>query len=64
MKDYDERHDNPDKYPWFAYFRYGWHTMTYLTDEEVKQAIRFYHLYKNGCKWERGGRQPITIMPR
>lgn len=60
-----ERRDNPDKYPYFAYFQFGFHNMTYLSEEEVKEAVKFYHLksdYKGG--YFRYGRQPITIMKR
>lgn len=60
-----ERRDNPDKYPYFAYHQYGFHRMTYITEEELKEAIKFYHL-KSDCKggYLRYGRQPITILPR
>ena len=60
-----ERKDNPDKYLYFAYHQYGFHRMTYITEEELKEAIKFYHLksdYKGG--YFRNGRQPITILPR
>lgn len=60
-----KRHDNPDKYPYFAYFQFGFHNMTYLSEEEVKEAVKFYHLksdYKGG--YFRYGRQPITILLR
>lgn len=63
--DQKERRENPDKYPYFAYYQYGFHRMTYLTEEEVKDAIKFYHLksdYKGG--YFRYGRQPITITLR
>lgn len=60
-----ERKNNPDKYPYFAYFQFGFHRMTYITKEELKEAIRFYRL-KSDCKggYFRYGRQPITILPR
>lgn len=60
-----ERKDNPNTYPYFAYFQFGFHRMTYLSEEEVKDAVKFYHLksdYKGG--YFRYGRQPITILPR
>ena len=60
-----ERRENPDKYPYFAYFAFGFHRMTYMTEEEVKEAVKFYHLksdYKGG--YFRRGRQPIDILPR
>lgn len=60
-----ERKDNPKKYPYFAYFQFGFHRMTYMSEDEVKDAIKFYHLndnYKGG--WFRYGRQPIFILPR
>lgn len=59
-----ERKDNPDKYPWFAYHQYGFHHMTYLSDKEVEENVKFYHLSKIGENWVRYGRQPIMIMPR
>lgn len=60
-----ERKDNPDKYPYFAYYQFGFHRMTYITEEELKEAIEFYHL-KSDCNggYFRYGRQPITILPR
>ena len=60
-----ERKDNPDKYPYFAYFQFGFHRMTYMTEDEAKEAVKFYHLksdFKGG--YFRCGRQPINIMPR
>lgn len=60
-----ERKDNPDKYPWFAYYQYGFHRMTYLTDEEVTEEVKFYKLKSDGKGgYFRYGRQPIMIMPR
>lgn len=64
MTDHEERKANRVKYPWFAYFQYGWHTMTYLSDAEVEEAKKFYHLHKTGEAWECSGRQPIIILPR
>lgn len=60
-----ERKDNPKKYPYFAYFQFGFHRMTYMSEDEVKDAIKFYHL-NDDCKggWFRVGRQPIFILPR
>lgn len=61
----EERKNNPDKYPYFAYFQFGFHRMTYMTESEVEDAVKFYHLksdYKGG--YFRYGRQPITIIPR
>lgn len=60
-----ERRDNPDKYPYFAYYQFGFHRMTYLSEEEVKEEVKFYHL-KSDCKggYFRLGRQPISILPR
>ena len=60
-----ERRDNPEKYPYFAYFQFGFHRMTYMSEKEVKEAVKYYHLksdYKGG--YFRYGRQPIDIMPR
>jgi hypothetical protein len=60
-----ERKDNLDKYPYFAYFQFGFHRMTYMSEDEVKEAVKFYHLksdFRGG--YFRGGRQPIDIMPR
>ena len=60
-----ERKDNPDKYPYFAYYQFGFHRMTYMSGDEVKEAVKFYHL-KSDLKggYFRCGRQPINIMPR
>lgn len=59
------RHDHPEEYPWFVYYQFGWHTMTYLTDHEKDQAVRFYHLYGTDKKgYSRYGRSPIFIMHR
>lgn len=63
--DQKKRRDNPDKYPYFAYYQFGFHRMTYLTEEEVKADVKFYKLkpdYKGG--YFRYGRQPITITLR
>ncbi len=62
-QEYRERH--PKEYPWFAYYQYGFHRMTYLTDEEVAEEVKFYKLKSDGKGgYFRFGRQPITIMPR
>ncbi len=63
-KDQQFRKDNPDKFPYFAYFQFGFHNMTYCSEDELQEYIKFYKLKKIGDKWERFGRQPITIMPR
>lgn len=60
-----EKQDHPEKYPYWAYFQFGFHRMTYMTEAEVQDAVKFYKLkpdYKGG--WFRFGRQPITIIPR
>ena len=66
--DYEDKlkykHDHPEEYPWFVYFQYGWHNMTYMTDEEVKDAVKFYHLHGDENGYHRLGRQPIFILPR
>lgn len=60
-----ERRDNPDRYPYFVYFQFGYHRMTYMTEEEVRSAVKFYHLYSDGKGgYERFGGQPIFIVPR
>lgn len=60
-----ERRDNPDKYPYFAYFQFGYHRMTYMTGDEVQDAVRFYHLFSDSKGgFFRNGRQPIFIVPR
>ena len=38
--------------------------MTYCSEDELREYIKFYKLKQIGDKWERFGRQPITIMPR
>jgi hypothetical protein len=38
--------------------------MNYYSEEEVQEMVKFYRLKKIGDKYERYGRQPITIMPR
>ena len=59
------KHDHPEEYPWFIYYQFGWHNMTYITDEEKDQAVKFYHLYGNDEKgYSRHGRQPIFITRR
>lgn len=62
--DRKRRKEDYVKYPWFVYKCYGFHDMTYYTDEEVQGAVKFYHLWKSGDGYERAGRQPIYIMPR
>lgn len=60
-----KRRDNPNAYPYFAYFQFGFHRMTYMTEKEVKDAVKFYRLksdYNGG--YFRLGRQPINILPR
>ena len=57
--------DHPEEYPWFIYYQFGWHNMTYITDAEKDQAVKYYHLYgsdENG--YYRYGRQPIFINRR
>lgn len=59
------KRNHPAEYPYWAYFQFGYHRMTYMTESEVKDAVKFYHLkpdYKGG--YFRYGRQPITIMLR
>lgn len=57
--------DHPSEYPYFVYFQFGFHNMTYMTEKEVKDAVKFYRLYSDGKGgYFRYGRQPITIMPR
>lgn len=59
------KHDHPEEYPWFVYYQFGWHNMTYLTDAEKEDAIKFYRLYGNDQSgWQRVGRQPIFITRR
>lgn len=60
-----ERRDNPDKYPYFVYYQFGFHHMTYMTEEEVQEAVKFYRLYSDyHGGYQRLGRQPIFITPR
>lgn len=64
---YKEMH--PEEYPWFAYFRFGLHNITYLTDEETKTAVNFYHLAErctdDGRKeYYRDWNNSISIMHR
>ena len=60
-----ERKDNPDKYPYFVYFQFGFHQMTYYTEDEVKEAVEFYKLKQDGKgEYFRYGRQPIFITRR
>ena len=57
--------DHPEEYPWFVYFQFGWHHMTYMTDAEKDETVSFYHLYGNSKGgYERHGRQPILITKR
>lgn len=58
------KHDHPEEYPWFIYYQFGWHHMTYLTDEELHETVKFYHLHKDGDGYSRVGRQPIFITRR
>lgn len=59
------KHDHPEEYPWFVYYQFGWHTMTYMTDEEKEQAVKFYHLLGSDEKgYQKFGRQPIFITRR
>ena len=63
------KREHPEEYPWWAYFQYGWHNITYLTDDEVKEAVKFYRLIKGKTEdgreeYYRFGRQPITIIRR
>lgn len=61
------RKNHPEEYPWFVYFQFGWHNMTYMTDAEVEEAVKFYRGMikskdeKGHDKWVRYGRQPIFI---
>lgn len=64
---YKEEH--AEEYPWWAYFQFGWHHMTNMSDEEVKSAVKFYHLRESRTEdgrktFERTGRQPIYIVQR
>lgn len=56
--------EHPTEYPWFIYYQFGFHNMTYLTDEEAQEAIKFYRLYRSGDSYVRFGRQPIQLMRR
>ena len=58
------RRDHPELYPWFEYKMFGFHQMSYLSDSEVEEAVKFYHLHKTSKGWERYGRQPIVILRR
>lgn len=59
---------NATEYPWMIYWAFGWHGMSYLTDEEAKDLIKSYRLTKIIVEGKemfvRYGRQPITIMRR
>lgn len=63
-KDRKYREEHEDLFPWFGYFQFGFHNMNYYSEEEVQEMVKFYHLKKIGDRYERYGRQPITIMPR
>lgn len=59
--------DHPEEYPWFAYFCYGWHHQTYLSDAEKDDAVQFYRLWEyrtddGKVGYQRAGRQPIYIV--
>lgn len=56
--------EHPAEYPWFIYYQFGFHNMTYLTDKEAYEAIEFYKLHKSGDSYVRYGRQPIQLMRR
>ena len=62
------RKDHPEEYPWFVYFQFGWHNMTYMSDAEVEEAVKFYkgmfesHDDKGNKTWKRFGRQPIYMV--
>ena len=59
------KHDHPEEYPWFIYYQFGWHNMTYITDNEKDQAVKFYHLHgSDELGYCRYGRQPIFITRR
>ena len=64
----ERRKNNPKDYPWFMYQQFGWHMMKYISDAEKDDAIGFYKGMfeskdtKGHPKYERFGRQPITIM--
>ncbi len=64
LADQEYRKDNPALYPWFAYFLFGFHSMRYLSDDELKEHISFYRFSQIGSNWVRMGNQPITICPR
>ena len=59
------KQDHPEEFPWFIYYQFGWHNMTYISEEEKDQAVKFYHLYGNDeAGYHRHGRQPIFITHR
>jgi len=63
--DQERRKNDPEKYPWFEYRAYGWHAMSFISDEELAEAIEFYRLYPDGKGgYLRRGRQPIYVTPR
>lgn len=61
-KEYMKTH--PEEYPYFVYYAFGFHNITYCTEDELKELVKVYRLTKIGEQWMRFGRQPITIMPR
>ena len=59
------RKDHPELFPWFFYEQFGWHLMTFLTNEEAQESIKFYHLWKrDDDHYQRVGRQPIFLSRR
>lgn len=63
-KDQEYREGHPKEFPWFAYYKFGFHRITFLSDAEVEKEVKFYKLFKSGDSWVRYGRQPIMIIPR
>ena len=61
----EERRNNPEKYPYFLCSGYGFQSLAYLTEKEVKEEVKFYNLKSDGKGgYFRYGRQAITIVPR
>lgn len=63
------KREHPQEYPWFVYFCFGWHSMTYMTDAEKDRTVKKYRLYeektdRGKTMYSRGGRQPIYIVNR
>lgn len=59
------KQDHPEEFPWFVYFQFGWHNMTYLTDREKDDAVKFYRPYGDDAHgYQRHGRHPIFITRR